>query len=138
MTRPHDSLFTWRRIDWLRLPLRINEVFHPLIIGLRDQAEARFILVLQLLPLHKRRDDALDRIRPIAEVAPDGIGDFVQEHAGRVEDAQTADGGDVLRDDVFGLRPWVEETFDIAVPQISTTCEDVTHVTYDALSFSTS
>ncbi len=52
-------------------------------------------------------------------MAPDRIGNFVQEDTGRIEDAETADGGDVLGDDVFGLGARMKKASDIADGHLS-------------------
>ena len=51
----------------------------------------------------------------LPEVAPDGVGDFEEEDAGRVDEPQAADDGDVLGEDVFGVGAGVQEPFTVSV-----------------------
>ena len=51
----------------------------------------------------------------LPEVAPDGVSHFEEEDAGRVDETQAADDGDVLGEDVFGVGAGVQETFTVSV-----------------------
>lgn len=102
---------TWRGVDGFGLPLWVEEVLLRGVVVLRDQS---VVLVLQLLPFDKGLDDAADGVGAVAEVASDRVRHFVEEHAEGVEDAEAADGGDVLRDHISRLGAGVEEAFDVA------------------------
>lgn len=101
------------RVDRFRLPFGIQEALHRLIITLRDQP-CRLVLIRQFVPLDQRGNDAPDGIGSISEMLPDRLGDLVQEHARGIEDAETPDRGDVLRDNVLGLGTGMQKTLDIS------------------------
>lgn len=97
-----QQFLTWSSINRFRLPLRIRKVLYFIIVTLPQQAPS-FILILQLLAIYKSRNDVFDCVWSISHVAANGSSDFMEKYPGRIENTETADSGDVLGEDVFGI-----------------------------------
>jgi len=67
---------TWCSVDRLRLPLCVPELFDHGVVRRRERLGA-LVLVLQVLALNERRNDAPDGIGAFAEMPPDRLGHFV-------------------------------------------------------------